>query len=91
MNDADLLRSGFASLEVDASFAEAVLLLSDGSRLCFRHRVGERAVEAEAPDAGNTDATLAAQVLARLSRFRLNAKHLDVQFADGSRWETAFR
>jgi hypothetical protein len=37
-----LLRDSFVSLEVDRSFTEAVLLMRDGSRLCFCHRVGER-------------------------------------------------
>ena len=39
---------------------------------------------AEAP------ASVAAQVLHRIARFRLNGKHLDVQFSDGSRWEARF-
>jgi hypothetical protein len=85
MTDADFLRGGFVALEVNDAFSEAVLALRDGSLIVFRHRVGERTVQAI-----SDDATLAAQVLSRIARFRLNARHLDVQFADGSRWETLF-
>ena len=31
------------------------------------------------------------QVLSAMALFRLNAKHLDIQFADGSRWEMRLR
>jgi hypothetical protein len=89
MTDADFLRGAFVALEVDDAFSEAVLALRDGSRLVFRHRVGERTVQATPVDLVS-DATLAAQVLSRIARFRLNARHLDVQFADGSRWQTLF-
>jgi hypothetical protein len=34
---------------------------------------------------------MAGEALSRITLFRLNAKHLDVQFSDGSRWETRFR
>jgi hypothetical protein len=83
-NDA-LLRRALACVEVNDTFSEAVVALGDGSRLRFRHRVGERWVRAEG--AGN----LAAEVLATIALFRLNGKHLDVQFRDGSRWEARFR
>jgi hypothetical protein len=86
MGQNELLRRAFASLEVNDDFSEATLAMSDGSRLCFCHRVGERWVRADG--AGET---LAAQVLAGMSRFRLNGKHLDVHFIDGSRWEAPFR
>jgi hypothetical protein len=84
MTDADLLRSTYVSLEVNADFTETLLALRDDSRLCFRHRVGERTATA------TSDTALAGQVLAKIARFRLNARHLDVQFEDGSRWETLF-
>ena len=90
MSDADHLRQGFVAVEVNADFSEAMLRLRDQSRLCMCHRVGERWAKAlPAPDAppGTGVADL---VLARIARFRLNAKHLDIQFADGSRWEIAF-
>jgi hypothetical protein len=81
----ELLRRSFISLEVNDDFSEAVLGMRDGSRLRFCHRVGERWAKAE-----GDPADLAGQVLATLSRFRLNGKHLDVQFGDGSRWEARF-
>ena len=36
------------------------------------------------------EGSLAEQVLQTLARFRLNGKHLDVVFQDGSRWEARF-
>ena len=86
-----LLRNSFVSLEVDASFTEAVLRMRDGSRLCFCHRVGERWAKAVDADGTGTDASLAGRVLARISLFRLNGKHLDVRFDDASHWEVPFR
>ena len=79
MSGDELLRRSFVSLEVNADFTEATLVLSDGSRLCFRHRVGQRWVRAE----GSDDA-LAGQILAGVSQFRLNAKHLQLFFEDGT-------
>jgi hypothetical protein len=90
MTAADLLRASFTSVEVSEDFTEAVLSMQDGSRLCFRHRVGERWARAMAPgEAGSAD-SLASRVLALVAGFRLNARHLDVQFADGTRWELLF-
>lgn len=89
MTDADFLRGSFVALDVNEGYSEAVLVMRDGSRLEFHHRVGERTVRATGGDVA-PDASFAAQVLARIARFRLNARHLDVQFADGSRWETLF-
>jgi hypothetical protein len=78
------LRRALVSLEVNDTFSEAVVVMSDGSRLCFCHRVGERWAGAEG-------AGLAEEVLALIRTFRLNGKHLDVQLQDGSRWEARFR
>ena len=85
MTDEGFLRASFVAVEVNADFSEAILEMRDGSRLLFRHRVGQRWARASA------DASLAGRVLARIALFRLNAKHLDVRFADGSRWEARFR
>ncbi len=87
MSDGDLIRASFTSLEVNDAFTEAAALLDDQSRLEFRHRVGERSVQALGPE--NQDHR-AKQILALVKRFRLNAKHLDVEFIDGSRWELLF-
>ncbi len=72
MSDEALLRGALASVEVNETFTEAVVGMTDGSRLCFRHRVGERWVRAE-------EAGLAGEVLALIVGFRLNGKHLDVR------------
>ena len=90
MTAGEVLRGAFVSLEVNEEFSEAVLLLRDGSRLCFRHRVGERWVRAiDVPEAAGGN-TFAGQVLSLIGLFRLNAKHLDVRFQDGSCWEARF-
>ncbi len=81
--DADLLRGVFVALEVNGDCTEAELRLRDDSRLRFCHRVGARQAEALGGGA-------ASEVLARIARFRLNRRHLDITFADGSRWEALF-
>jgi hypothetical protein len=85
MTDEAFLRDALVTLEVNEAFSEAVLGLRDGSRLHFRHRVGER--RAWATGLGGD----AGRVLAAIALFRLNGKHLDVSFQDGSRWEALFR
>ena len=59
--------------------------MRDDSRLCFCHRVGERRAKAEGAEGG-----LAGRMLPLIALFRLNARHLDVQFGDGTRWEMRF-
>jgi hypothetical protein len=78
--DADRLRGLFVALEVNADCTEAELRLRDESRLRFCHRVDHRQVEA-------LGAGAAQALLARIARFRLNRRHLDIAFADSSRWE----
>ena len=89
MTSEEEFRESFASLEVSGDFTFAELTMRDGSRLSFCHRVGERWVRAvgtgEAPGGG-----LAAGVLPLIATFRLNARHLDVRFHDGGRWEAPF-
>jgi hypothetical protein len=82
----DVFRESFVSLEVNGEFTEAVVGMRDGSRLCFCHRVGERWAKA----VGDGEAALAGRVLPLIALFRLNARHLDVHFHDGSRWEAPF-
>jgi hypothetical protein len=90
MTAEELLRAAFVSVEVNETFTHATVSLNDNSKLRFCHRVGERWVKAEA---GQEEATpaLAQNLLARIAMFRLNRKHLDMQFDDGSRWEVRFR
>ena len=90
MTDEERLRSAFVALEVNDSFSEAVLQMSDSSRLVFCHRVGERWARAETAGRQDNEAGIAGTLLARISVFRLNGKHLDIQFTDGSRWEAKF-
>ena len=90
MTAGEVLRGAFVSLDVNEDFSEAVLLLRDGSRLCFRHRVGERWAKAVGAAEAVDEGGLAGRVLALIGMFRLNAKHLDVQFQDGSCWEARF-
>ena len=96
MQSAELLRTSLVNIEADVRFTEAVLTLRDGSRLCFCHRVGERWAKAigtgpqdqqDLNDHGQCDDGIAGQLLAAITMFRLNAKHLDIQFQDGSRWD----
>jgi hypothetical protein len=90
MADAETLRDAVVSVEVNSTYSEALVLLSDGSRLEFRHTVQERWAKAFEPEGAAAQPCQANQILATLDRFRLNAKHLDLQFTDGSRWERRF-
>jgi hypothetical protein len=91
MTGREQLQDAFVTLEVDESFAEAVVALRDQSRLCFCHRVDERWAKAFAPAGREQEGGIASELLAEIARFRLNGKHLDIQFADGSRWEFQFK
>ena len=91
MSENQLFRESFHSFEVNADFSEAVVVMRDSSRLVLRHRVGERWAKAVGADGMGKEAGLAGQVLASIVMFRLNAKHLDIDFNDGSRWEVSFR
>lgn len=81
----ELIRRTFTAVDVNAEFTEATLKLADGSRLCFRHRVGKRRAWADGGPG------LAGLVLSRIARFRLNGKHLELTFDDGTQWELRFR
>jgi hypothetical protein len=89
MGYADTFRDSVASVEVNAAYSEALISLSDGSRLAFRHTVQERWVKAFSADRDAT-ASLANQLLPGIQKFRLNAKHLEIEFGDGGRWERRF-
>jgi hypothetical protein len=87
MTSEENLRTALTTVEANESFAEAVLRFRDGSRLCFCHRVGERWARAVGPEQREDEAGLAGELLAAVTKFRLNAKHLDIEFEDGSRWD----
>ncbi len=68
--------------------SEVRLELNDGSRLAFRHTVEERWVRAFAPPRlAHGETGIADFLLSQITQFRLNAKHLDITFADGSRFD----
>ena len=87
MTSAETLRTGLVAVEADEQFSEAVLRLHDQSRLCFCHRVEERWAKAVGPEQSEAEGGLAEVILAGIQMFGLNSKHLDIQFADGSRWD----
>jgi hypothetical protein len=91
MTREEFLRQSFVGVEVNGDFTEAVLSMKDQSRLCFRHRVGERWAKAVSGNLADDDQGLARTILLTIAMFRLNAKHLDIQFDDGSRWKARFR
>ena len=79
------LNDWFVSIETDGQFTEAVIKLRDDSRLCFCHRVDERWAKAFGPD--DDSEGFSHDLLQAMETFRLNAKHLEVFFNDGSCWE----
>ena len=91
MTSAETLRTALTTVEANETFAEAVVRLRDGSRLCFCHRVGERWAKAVGPEQREEEAGLAGELLVTITMFRLNAKHLDIAFEDGSRWDEALQ
>ncbi len=91
MTWAEQLKDAVSSAQVNDDFTEAVLRLGDGSRLCFCHRVDERWAKAVGPEAAESQAGLAGEILASIRQFRLNAKHLDIFFQDASRWDEPLR
>ena len=80
-----VLRDSFVSIKTDARFTEAVVTLRDESLLYFCHRVGERWAKAVRPE-GN-EGGCSQELLDAIRMFRLNAKHLEILFDDGSCWE----
>ena len=91
MTSAKTLRSHLLTAEANENFTEAVMLFHDNSRLCFCHRVGERWAKAIGPAHREEEGGLAGELLSVMTMFRLNAKHLDIQFEDESRWDEALQ
>lgn len=83
------LSEKLVTAEVNEDFTEAVLQLRDGSRLCFCHRVDERWAKSVGPEGQEDRGELAEDFLSAITFFRLNSRHLDIEFADGSRWDQA--
>jgi hypothetical protein len=91
MTSEQVLKSELLTVEVNEGFTEAVMQLQDKTRLYFCHRIGERWAKSVGPDQRESDAGIAAELLSAITIFRLNAKHLDIQFDDGSRWDESVR
>jgi hypothetical protein len=89
MTSDEILKEALITVEVNEDFTEAVMHLQDDSRLCFCHRVGERWAKAVGPEGRAQDEGAAGKLLSAIRMFRLNRKHLDIQFDDGSRWDEA--
>jgi len=80
----ELTRTAADRIDVNAAFNEAVVYFRDGSHLRFRHASrDDRWAHASASD------TTADKVCQSLEQFRLNAKHLQMFFSDGSDAEFA--
>jgi hypothetical protein len=76
---ADIAKTEVTRYTSNATFTEAVLHFKDGSQLRFEH--SSRANRwARASEAG----TIADKVCISLHQFRLNSKHLQLFFEDGS-------
>ena len=91
MTRAETLRASLVTVEANENFTEAVMRFRDHSRLCFCHRVGERWAKAVGRNDLEPESGLAGELLSAMTMFRLNARHLDIQFADGSRWDEALQ
>ena len=87
MTSQQTLTQALTGVVANTDYSEAVLRLADGSRLCFCHRVDERWAKALGPERREDQGGVSGQLLAEIVMFRLNAKHLDIQFEDGSRWD----
>ncbi len=83
----EVLRDSFVSIKTDARFTEAVVTLRDESLLYFCHRVGERWAKAVRPEGNEGGCSHSQELLDAIRMFRLNAKHLEILFDDGSCWE----
>ena len=80
---AERVRAAARKLRVAKGYYEAQLVFEDASFLHFRHDPHTRWLQAWAPEEGG----LAPQLVARIERFRLNRRHLELWFDDGSRLE----
>jgi len=77
--NAELTKNNVTRYMVNAEFNEAALFFKDGSSLRFEHT--SRSNRWARPSA---DGTMADTICRALRQFRLNAKHLQLFFEDGS-------
>ena len=87
MTAAEQLERHLNSASANTVFSEAVLTLEDRTRLCFCHTVEQRWAKAVGPEEDRSSGGMAGELVDQISSFRLNAKHLDIQFTDGSRFD----
>ena len=85
MTSEETLRMDLLTVEANENFTEAVMLFRDNSKLYFCHRVGERWAKAVGPEDREDETGLAGDLLRAMTMFRLNPKHLDIQFEVGGR------
>ena len=86
MNFAEYANNKVTRYVVNGAFNQATLDFVDGSQLQFEHTSrSNRWAKASA------DATLADEICRSIHQFRLNAKHLQLFFEDGSNAEFVVR
>jgi hypothetical protein len=79
MNFGAYTKNNTSRYEVNTAFTQATLFFQDGSYLQFEHSSrANRWARASAPE------TMADEICRALYQFRLNAKHLQLFFDDGS-------
>ena len=78
MASSDLFQSQITDYTASPGFTRALLRFTDGSTLHFEHAVGKRTAQAYPAE------SLADLACQSLRMFRLNAKHLQLYFTDGS-------
>jgi hypothetical protein len=72
----------FVRYSVNAAFNQATVEFSDGSTLQFEH-----SSRANRWARASAESTIAAEICQAIRQFRLNAKHLQLFFEDGSNVE----
>ena len=87
MTIAQMLDDNLQSAIANEDFTEAIVELADSTRLCFWHRVGERGAKSVGAEGQEHLGGMADTIVKRITMFRLNSKHLDIQFDDESRWD----
>jgi hypothetical protein len=80
--NSDYTKENATRYVVNAEFTKAAVFFKDGSHLTFEHT--SRANRWARP---STDGTTADAVCRAMTQFRLNAKHLQMFFGDGSNAE----
>jgi hypothetical protein len=79
---ADFAKENATRYAANAEFTQAAVFFKDGSHLTFEHT--SRGNRWARP---STDGTMADSVCKAMTQFRLNAKHLQMFFEDGSNAE----